>query len=194
MSTADAQDPELHLLVPPGWNEVDVDPAHIESTLTELLGGDRDAVAGSVEFGRLEAQLRAGIVAASQLGALTMLAYHEFLPGGDPPLLAASVVVYLRRLARPLAEMTNQLNRDRATVDALELDGKSFTRVSSDGSVVIDGYEQPVAVRSVRYYSSVPDSEMTAVLAFSTPNVSLADHFVELFDSIASTFEIVLPA
>jgi len=188
--SGEEQSVRIELLLPDDWEEIDLD--QIDATVFALAGGERP---GEPEARALlkgfELQLRAALVRAQQEGAVGM--YHFMvITSEEPHLLAASLVVYLRRFSGSLASMRAQLDTTSKRVDDLvgERTGNAL-RVTEVVDVVLDGIDGPQPTLSARYYLELPDREETAILVFTTPNLVLRDEFVDLFDDVAATFAVV---
>lgn len=187
--------PDINIIMPEGWSEIDLDPAStddlMDATFSSIdeLGVDDDDMPVRRAY---ELQARAAFQRARQEGAIAML---QFLAKteDEPKLLTASLVIYLTRLAEPLADMVHTLAKDKE-VDFIDLGGeRSAVRVSHLVHTLLPGIEEAIPMHTVRYYREIDDSPFTAVLAYTTPNVPLADDFTDLFDDMSETFSISLP-
>lgn len=198
VDAAGQEQPEVRMLVPPDWAEVDLDPDHIDQTVASLLGDEPDDPARQNdarrrELRQFELQARAAILRAHQEGGIAMLHFWATIDE-EPHFMAASVVVYLHQLSGSLESMMGELDTSKKEVEVVDLDDGSFcVRVSEVSHTVIEGLDDAVATLGVRYYRPIEDSPFTATLAFTTPNVPLADDFTALFDDMVSTFRMTLP-
>lgn len=192
-SSEPAEDtPEIHIVMADGWKEVDLDPTAVDETIEELFGDleDRDQIPFQRSY---EAYMRAGMERARQQGAVAMLQFLARTDDDDPQALVASLVIFLQPLTEPLAEMASTLAPDKEQ-KFLDLGHeRRALRVSQLSHTVLPGIKESIAMHTVRYYQELDGSPFTAILAYGTPNVPLADEFTEMFDEMASTFRITLP-
>lgn len=184
--------PSLRILLPEGWDEIPLD-GDVEATIRDLAQGmlDQELLGGGAA--PIVLALRASLERARTEGAVAMVVYNELFEG-DPAPTAATLVVYVRRLRDPLADMVHQFDTERKQVDVVDLGtGRYCVRVIEQVEALVDVLDTTVQAHSVRYYQEVEGTPYTAILVFTTPNIPMADDFTELFDEMTSTFEIEIP-
>lgn len=185
--------PALRMLLPDGWDEIPLDADDLDETIRTLAQGLLDDASMGAAAQPVVLALRASLERARSEGAVAMVAYNELFDGDTAP-TAASLVVYVRRLRDPLADMVHQFDTTRKQVDVLDLGtDRTYVRVTEQIEALIDVLDTTVQVHSVRYYQEIEGTPYTAILVYTTPNIPLADDFTELFDELTSTFEIEIP-
>jgi hypothetical protein len=75
------------------------------------------------------------------------------------------------------------------TLEVVDVDAGRAVRRSGRRTMRFPGSEAPVELVTRQFFIPVPKtSDLLAVVAFSTPTLSLEDEMIALFDSILGTF------
>ncbi|MFN8053635.1 MAG: hypothetical protein U0Q22_19530 [Acidimicrobiales bacterium] len=190
--------PDIRIALSEGWTEVDLAPEATDAMLSGAFGtldelgldtGDDEAPLRRA----YEMQARAAFQRAREEGALAMVQFAA-KTDDEPRLLLATLLIYVRQLTDPLADMVHQLAADKE-VEFMDLGAqRAAVRVTHLSHTLLPGIDEAVPMHTVRYYQEIDDTPYVAVLAFTTPNVPVAEDFTELFDQMAATFSITLPA
>ena len=192
------------LSMPIGWYELDVDAKTRSASINALV---RERIAASPEL----RPAREGIVRvlkrvarqAANSGAVYCAAMVEDAAGA-PMSAAVTVTVVPDRpggigdadpvatIAATLSPKTAQNSSDTwCTVEQIELDGAPAAR--SFGVEDVQAPEGGGWMRAVTMQTFVPvrNASSLAIVSCSSPNISLAEPMIDLFDAISSTFALV---
>lgn len=178
--------PAVELLMPGTWVPLDLDPATRVRTIARSL----DPAAAPEARRRAQALLEATTYQAAKAGAALAYLFSSVRAG---KLAAASLLVSVVD-AVPGAEATNPgpaaiaaALAQRYGGEAGELTAGPAARVRRRRRVEPGGGLPGGEAELVYWYVPHKTGRCLALLAFSTPNVDLADEFGEVFDAIAGT-------
>lgn len=192
------------LTLPVGWYELDVAPATRNASINALV---RDRVAASPELkpardGMVRVLTRIAREAAAS-GAVYCAAMVEDA-GGAPMSAAVTVTVIPDRpgsstTTDPVAAIVSTLtpktakHRDDTWCTVETIRSGDVRAARSFGVEDVQAPEGGGWVRAVtmQTFVPVPGASSVAVVSCSSPNVSLAEPMIDLFEAISSTFSLI---
>lgn len=195
--------PSIRLRTPAAWVDLDLDPttraASIAAMVEEKAAGDReriramldsaagDAAGEGAVFASLFSDTVAGKAVSASLVVSVVDADSDEAAGGVGPGLSADTAE-LQEIRLAIAEdLAADFHEGGAESELRALEAGPAARVRS--RIAVEDDQEPTTVDLVQYFVPFPNGDRLAVLSFSTPNVSLADAFGEVFDAIASTLQ-----
>lgn len=189
----------MRVATPANWFDLDLDPATSEASVERLV---EERAGDAPEQAEVRAQmarlLRRASTDAARQGAVFASLLSDVVEGRP---VAASLLVSLKAdsadaasgdlkaLAERLRRPTGS-NQGPAEVGVVELPAASAVRVRRRTATEPEGAGgERAEVETVQYFVPVPGVPSLLVLSFSTPNLPLAEVFVELFDAMAQTLQ-----
>ncbi|MGH9022491.1 MAG: hypothetical protein ACRDV9_05220 [Acidimicrobiia bacterium] len=189
---------DLRLITPPAWFELDLEPSGRRASIDQMVAERTGSAVNPAFSTDLALLLERHAAEAYERGAVRASMFSQEL-GGEH--VAAALMV----LVVPGQVGTGGVADDRSAdggrtlawglAEALGPEGATEMRQLPAGpavrvrrrlqSAIPDGEEVPV--ESVQYFVPFPDGDHLVLLNFSTPNLALADAFVEVFDAMAAT-------
>jgi hypothetical protein len=199
--------------LPEGWSQIPADPAALVAWIEAAASAAGPDRAADLEFRRGLLALRRLAEQAGRGGAVLTAVFAETLTDdiglrGDEHEQRAPY--HLAAICQLVTVPASRTSSGRMTFEQLQLAVSpeprepGVARASKPQVVQLTGGPaiRDVMVRSVvvergeridvlecRYHSIIGSGEGMAVLAFSTPNVELADDLLALFEAIADTLE-----
>ena len=197
----------VRLRTPASWVDLDLDPvtraASIAAVVEEKAVGERvramlEAAAGDAATrGAVFASLFSDTVGGKAMSASLVVSVVDAEPddvgggagspgggGQDSSYDAAALQEIRLGIAEDLAA---DFAEGGGESEIRALDAGPAARVRS--RIAVEDGQPATTVDLVQYFVPFPGGDRLAVLSFSTPNVSLADAFAEVFDAIASTLQ-----
>lgn len=189
---------DLRVATPANWFDLDLEPATSEASIERLVAqraGDgseqaevraqlvgllRRATSDAVARGAVFASLLSDVIGGRPVAAsliVSVAADTEDAGGGD----LQALVERLRRSPGSDGEL--------AQVGVVELPAAPAVRLRRRTATEPEGDAEGAVVETVQYFVPVPATASLLVLSFSTPNLALAEAFVELFDTMAHTLQ-----
>ena len=199
-SPLDAAPPTFSMLLPEAWQQIDFDPETRDESIERMIRrtvGQADAL---VPVRRWAVDTYGRLLADAETTGIFFGANFTGELGGR--ILSASVLAFVTDL--PLAEdgypmspralaaaLAHPDNDDEQTVEppqVVELhvgtSVRTRTRLRVRPAGAVSGVPE---VEAVRFFTPVSEWRLMLVITFSTPVLSAAGAFAELFDSLAAT-------
>lgn len=184
---------DFRLALPSTWDRLDLDPSTRRDNIRALVARRIGEAPEKAEL-RHELENRAlqGAEEAEASGAQRMWFLADQV--ADRPVMATLVATTWAgalSLSRMAARLRASSRPDNfvISVENIELHAGPAVKLRRRAVASPPGTQVQVQTESLQYYVSVPGSEAFLVLAFSTPNVTLVEAFLELFDAIVSTLQ-----
>lgn len=197
MAEATARAPrDVRVATPANWFDLDLEPTTSEASIERLVrlrAGDGPEQAEARR--QLADLLRRATTDAAAQGAVFASLLSDVIEGRP---LAASLVVSVTPAPEEgdgnLQVLVERLRRSTgseggmARVEVVDLPAGAAVRLRRQMLAEADGAgAEGAVVETVQYFVPVPATASLLVLTFSTPNLPLAEAFVELFDTMAQT-------